>query len=229
MKHPSGLASGAAIGIGRIRPAGQTSTPDGMTPQFVRVDDLGEGTRSRMFALLRSNYDCVTRGHFDTDLDDKDEAILLWDEAGWLRGFSTLKHWDETFEGEPLRVLFSGDTIIDSAYWGTQSLAFPWIRRAGRLKADAPERRLFWFLIVKGHRTYRYLPTFAVTFHPDWRASEKPWLRRLADHLARGRFGDQYEVGPGYRPFSSADGPARHPVGRTPAKRGQAPRGQVLP
>ena len=194
MKKLSEQAPEDDNGVRWRRPPGEMKSPDRLTSQFVLVDDLAEGTRERMFALFRSNYDCVTSGQFDTDLADKDEAILLWDEAGWLRGFSTMKHWDETFESEPLRILFSGDTIIDSAFWGSQSLAFSWIRRAGRLKADAPERRLFWFLIVKGHRTYRYLPTFAVTFHPDWRTGEQPWLRRLADHLARRRFGEQYEA-----------------------------------
>ena len=145
-----------------------------------------------MFELLSSNYDCVEQAQFDADLDEKDEALLLQDNAGEVQGFSTLKYWDEEFEGEPLRILFSGDTIIDSAHWGSQSLAFSWIQRAGRLKAEAPDRRLFWFLIVKGHRTYRYLPTFAVDFHPDWRTDEQIWLKRLADHLAFERFGSQY-------------------------------------
>ena len=82
----------------------------------------------------------------------------------------------------------SGATIIDSDHWGSQALAFNWIRRAGRLHAEAPDRRLFWFLIVKGHRTYRYLPAFAVAFHPDWRGPDRSDLKRIADHLASGKF-----------------------------------------
>lgn len=158
----------------------------------MRVSDLAAQTRAKMFTLISDNYDHVDECRFETDLGDKDEVLLLWDSSGQLQGFSTLTYWDEDFEGEPLRILFSGDTIIDSNHWGSQSLAFSWIERAGQLKTDAPDRRLFWFLIVKGHRTYRYLPTFAVQFHPDWRTDENPWLRRLADHLAFQRFGSQY-------------------------------------
>lgn len=159
-----------------------------------------------MFALFSAHYDSVSRQQFASDLAEKTEVLLLEDDAGELQGFSTLQFWDETFEGEPLRILFSGDTIIDSAHWGSQALAFNWIRRAGRLHAEAPERRLIWFLIVKGHRTYRYLPTFAVAFYPDWRAGEQPELKRIADHLADRKFGSAYRKEQGVVHFSEPRG-----------------------
>ena len=177
-----------------------------LKPHFVRTSELGEQVRSKMFNLLSASFDCVDRYQFDKDLNEKNEVLLLSSDSGKLRGFSTLQFWDEDFEGEPLRILFSGDTIIDSKHWGTQSLAFSWIQRAGSLKLDAPHRRLFWFLIVKGHRTYRYLPTFAVKFHPDWRSAEDAWLKRLADHLASSKFGSQYNQDLGVIHFNSSKG-----------------------
>lgn len=145
-----------------------------------------------MFALFSGHYDKVTQQQFDVDLAAKNEVLLLEDDAGCLQGFSTLQYWDEDLDGEALRILFSGDTIIDAAHWGSQALAFNWIRRAGQLQRAAPRRRLIWFLIVKGHRTYRYLPTFAIAFHPDWREPGDTELQRIADHLAQRKFGEEY-------------------------------------
>ena len=147
-----------------------------------------------MYDLLINHFDSVTAENFSSDLAEKDEVLLLEDDAGELRGFSTLKVWDEELDGELLQILFSGDTIVESAHWGSQALAFNWIRRAGQILADAPGRRLFWFLLVKGHRTYRYLPTFAITFYPDWRAPHQPALKRIADHLASRKFGPEYRL-----------------------------------
>jgi len=159
-----------------------------------------------MFRVFSSHYDCVTRARFESDLAEKESVLILTDEGGEVRGFSTLQLWDETFEGEALRIVFSGDTIIETAYWGSQVLAFNWIRHTGHLYAEAPDRRLFWFLIVKGHRTYRYLPTFAVQFFPDWRVAEQPRLKRLADQLAKRKFGADYNRDKGIVHFSQPRG-----------------------
>ena len=43
--------------------------------------------------------------------------------------------------------------------------------------AQLPEQPLYWFLIVKGHRTYRYLSAFSVDFHPHWRTPMPPSTR----------------------------------------------------
>jgi hypothetical protein len=182
------------------------SSAERLRSRFVSVCDLDALTRDDMFRVFSAHYDLVSRSLFESDLAGKTEALILKDQCGRLVGFSTLQLWDEDFEGERLRILFSGDTIIDSACWGTQALAFNWIRRAGAIRAEAPERRLFWFLIVKGHRTYRYLPTFAIQFHPDWRQAGPPFLQRLAHHLGRRRFGEDYDAEAGVVHFAAPRG-----------------------
>jgi hypothetical protein len=67
-------------------------------------------------------------------------------------------------EGAPIMALFSGDTIISHHHWGEQELAHAWCYFAGQIKRQCPELPLYWFLIVKGHRTYRYLPAFTRRF-----------------------------------------------------------------
>ena len=40
-----------------------------------------------------------------------------------LAGFSSLSIVDATVDGRSLRAIYSGDTIIERAHWGTQALA----------------------------------------------------------------------------------------------------------
>jgi hypothetical protein len=199
------------------------SSAERLRSRFASVCDLDALTRDDMFRVFSAHYDLVSRDLFESDLAGKTEALILEDQSRRLVGFSTLQVWDEDFEGERLRILFSGDTIIDSACWGTQALAFNWIRRAGEIRGEAPERRLFWFLIVKGHRTYRYLPTFAVQFLPDWRVAGPPFLQRLADHLGAGRFGADYDAERGIVHFATPRGQLAAAVAEPDAREAARP------
>lgn len=153
---------------------------------------LPPAIKAEMFDIFRRYYQDVSKVRFHADLADKDEVMLIKDQRGRLVGFSSLKVYETCYAGERIHVIFSGDTVIEREFWGTQSLSFGWIRNAGRIRGSR-DGRLFWFLIVKGHRTYRYLPSFAETFYPDWRAAEARHMRGLADHLASAMFGDSYD------------------------------------
>lgn len=177
-----------------------------LIPTFVPVPDLRSGIRDDMYRIFARYYDETSQTRFESDLVEKNTVLLLNDTAGALRGFSTIQIWDEDYEDQRLRMFYSGDTIIESAFWGSQALAFNWIRHAGEIKRAAEGRRLFWFLIVKGHRTYRYLPSFATTFFPDWRVPQSPFLKGLADHLASRKFGHCYDPEAGVVRFDEPHG-----------------------
>ena len=127
------------------------------------------------------------------DLSGKDSVILLRDDTGKVCGFSTLATFPFRHDGRVLRIVFSGDTIIERAYWGSQSFAYAWIRHIGKLARQVPDVPLYWLLIVKGHRTYRYLPAFGLKFVPDWRGNEDSGLMNLRDAVAAARFGAAYD------------------------------------
>src|SRR6185436_522698 len=137
--------------------------------------------------LYGSYYEATSFALFESDLSDKDFAVVLRDEAGAVVGFSTLVILNTEIDGRWLRAIYSGDTIIARPYWGTQALAFTWLRFAGTVKAQVPECPLYWFLIVKGHRTYRYLSAFSIDFYPHWQAPTPPWAQSVMTGLARGR------------------------------------------
>ena len=174
-----------------------------------RLSALENGTIRQMYDLYGSYYEATSIALFESDLSDKDFAVVLRDETGAVVGFSTLAILNTEIDGRCLRAIYSGDTIIERAYWGTQALAFTWLRFAGTVKAQVPECSLYWFLIVKGHRTYRYLSAFSIDFYPHWQAPTPPWAQSIMTVLARRRFNDAYDAERGVVSFPQSHGHLR--------------------
>ncbi|MFO1183953.1 MAG: hypothetical protein U1E56_04120 [Bauldia sp.] len=158
-----------------------------------------------MFSLFRRYYEHVTREIFETDLSKKTFAILL-ERDGELAGFSSAALYEFSHRGERLRIVFSGDTVVSRDSWGSQTLARAWISEMGRISRRFGDARLFWFLIVKGHRTYRYLPTFAREFVPNWTGRELPYLAALRNALAADMFGPDFNAETGVIRFAARRG-----------------------
>lgn len=180
-----------------------------LTPLVCERAALAERERREMFALYARYYDGTTWARFARDLDDKDRVLLLRDEGGALQGFSTLALYERLFEGVRLRVIFSGDTVVDESHWGQQALAFAWIRLAGNIKAAEPHVPLYWLLISKGHRTYRYLSAFSREFYPAPERATPRSTAGLMAFLARDRFGDAYDEDTGVLRFGESLGHLR--------------------
>jgi hypothetical protein len=170
------------------------------------VDSLAHAERQAMHELMTAHYEAVPRDCFDRDLSTKDEVLLLHDADGVLRGFTTLA-WNPAGNFAEGDILFSGDTIIDRSCWGTQELVRAFCRRAGEWRRSSG-RRLFWFLISKGRRTYMYLPLFARRFHPH-PENEEAELTDLAGRVAAGLFGESWKPEEGVIRFSSSRGHLR--------------------
>lgn len=161
---------------------------------------------TQMFELMEAHYDAVDYGRFAADFVAKDGVILLRNPAGKILGFTTFmcSRFTHASLPAPVRVLYSGDTIIDRRYWGTQTLAFEWLYQAGRQKARHPADRLFWFLFSKGPRAYRYLSAFSHSYWPHHAMSTPTRIRELMHALATGRFDTSYDRARGvvHFPFS---------------------------
>ncbi len=160
-----------------------------------------------MFRVFSNHYDAVDRRRFEHDLSAKDEVFLIRNGEA-LAGFSTLAVSTVTFEGGPVRVAFSGDTIIERRFWGSPAFSFAWVREMGRIAALSPAP-LYWLLIVKGWRTYRYLGTFGLDFVPHWRAPDDARLLRMRNQFANDRFGDCFDSTSGVVRFANSRGHLR--------------------
>lgn len=186
------------------------------TPLVLSAASLGEAERREMYALYERYYDATSYPRFAEDLGGKDHVLLLRDEVGALRGFSTIALYERPYGARSVRVMFSGDTVVDERYWGQHALAFAWLRFAGEIKAARPGARLYWLLISKGHRTYRYLSAFSREFYPAPDRATPQHLRTLTAYLARDRFGAAYDEASGVLRFPESKGHLRASYAEVP-------------
>lgn len=170
----------------------------------VSVRQLDETTRKAMAALYLAVYEATNVLVFEQDLSNKDEVLLLYFN-GHLVGFTTLKVYSFRWRGSLIQVLYSGDTVVDRLHWGQHALSFAWVRHLGQIKRRHPEQRLVWFLLVKGHRTYRYLHVFARHFYPE-KMQAAADSADLAMHLAQEQFPNAYNATSGVVEFMPSRG-----------------------
>ena len=179
-----------------------------LSARVIACSELDATTITEMFALYAANYADTSDEIFHRDLEPKTHVLLLTDPGKGLRGFTTMEIYTSVVASEELRVLFSGDTIIDPAHWGSPALALEWIRFAGTV-AREDSLPLYWLLIVKGHRTYRFLPTFARQYLPHHAKSDDPAQRQLLSALAREKFGELFDASTGVVRFPTPQGRLR--------------------
>jgi|SRR6185369_5802143 len=162
-----------------------------------------------MFQIFRCYYEETSREMFEEDLSNKLDVILLRGEDGAIRGFSTLSVIAYDDHGLSGRAIFSGDTIIQHEHWGSQALPLAFASYAASVKSANPDEPLFWFLISKGHRTYRYLPLLFHDYYPRYEAFTPPTMQRVMNLLAEKKFGDHYDSATGVVRFPNSRGQLR--------------------
>ena len=189
-------------------PLSNTASPR-LTGEVMPRAALAAGDRDRMYEILRRYFAGTDRARFDADLLEKETVIVLRDrESGGIRGFSTLMRIDARIDGTDVIAFFSGDTIVEPAYWGDPALSRLWgsvvFGEADRLAIESPKTRVFWFLICSGYKTWRFLPVFFREFYPNADAPTPLFHQRLLDALGRQKFGDEYIPGAGIVRFARA-------------------------
>ncbi len=166
-----------------------------------------------MYALLQNHYDQTTYEIFTRDLSNKNWVVILRNaESSKIEGFSTLAFYESNIDGEPVGVVYSGDTIIRKKFWGTPELPKKWIKTVLQVGQEVPEP-LYWLLISSGYKTYRFLPVFFKEFYPRYDRATPTDYQAIMDHLANERFGEDY---------LQAEGVVRFSKGATPLKKGIA-------
>jgi len=176
--------------------------------RILEITEISKSELSDLFGLFSKHYDDVDLLRFENDFATKDFALVL-EYQGRPVGFTTAKLLDFDWRGESITVLYSGDTIVDRPFWGQQELARTWLAQLGRLARQQPGRRMVWFLIVKGHRTYRYLPVFAREFVPTSEAADVGELSELRDAIAAEMFGSRFDSASGTIQFATPQGRLR--------------------
>lgn len=172
--------------------------------QTVAVEALSERDRIQMWLVFSKYYERVSRRSFLSDLNDKSDVILLRDEQSTdVVGFSTLTTYRREIQGRSFVVIFSGDTVIEKAYWGQTKLHSQFVRYLVACKLANPFTPVYWFLISKGYKTYLLLSRNFLEYWPRYDCPTPDWQRELIDSLAGERFGDDYDKENGIVAFES--------------------------
>ena len=163
-----------------------------MNGRLVPRAELVEDDRRAMYELFRTYFDGVTLEQFLSDLEQKNWVVLLKDDAGDIRGFTTILLYETTYDDERLNVVCSGDTVVDRDARMSSALAKTWLSSVDRFRREHAHGRFYWLLVCSGFRTYRFLPVFWREFHPRHDRPMPTETKALLDSLATGLFGDMY-------------------------------------
>lgn len=196
--------------------------------RIVPVAEITEAEAQAMFQVFARHYDCVSSERFLSDLAEKDCVLVLREANGTICGFSTQKLLRVSVGGIPVRAVFSGDTIVNRAYWGEQELGRCWCRYVSSLCAEEADVPLYWFLISKGYRTYLYLPLFFESFYPNCRTPTPEFEQRVLDTLATAKFPGCYRPASGVIEFPQSQGQLKPHLAEIPARRLRNPHVQFF-
>lgn len=145
----------------------------------------------RLFLLMDNNYNHISREIFERDLFKKDYVGILTAD-NQIHGFTTYAINPYNCGTEEYNILFSGDTIISPEYWGTQILMQSWFRTVGSLISQDPDKKWYWYLLSKGHRTYMYLPLFFSDYYPSPTGTKDPDYKEIIDRCSELFYGDEF-------------------------------------
>lgn len=165
-----------------------------LTGCIKKINSLQDHEKSELLQLMLKHYDGIDTEIFFKDMADKDHIILLYDqELLQLRGFSTLKILQIASVEEHI-CLFSGDTIIEPDYWGGTQLPRFWCAYINFIRKLHPRKNIYWMLIAKGYKTYRFLPVFFKNYFPcKDQALDKNPLKNMLDFYAKFYFNNRYD------------------------------------
>ncbi len=159
------------------------------------VSQVTEAQEQEMLHLMQKYYLDVTPEQFVKDLREKDVVIILR-ESCVVRGFSTWMLFSHYLEGRHVNVIFSGDTIIERSHGHSMALPLAWGRLMFSVLGKHPQE-LYWLLISKGYKTYRFLPVFFREFYPSCSKETPPFEQALLCSLALRRFGSRFDSSAG--------------------------------
>ena len=146
-----------------------------------------------MYELMSAHFADVNPLQFAADLDEKQSLVVLSDAEGHVRGFSTLMRLDVEVDGQPIVGYYSGDTVIDPAYWGNYQGFRVWLRHVVGMAERLDGVPAYWVLLTATHRSYRMLADCFREHYPCHRCATPAKLQRTLDALVRQKFSEEYD------------------------------------
>jgi hypothetical protein len=165
--------------------------------EVVPVARLAALEREALLSLMRETYQGVDPAAFFRDLDEKQEAILLRQGDGRICGFSAVKSWERDAEDGRQRVVFFGDTVVQTRAWG--SPAFPKAVISVLMGQALRDRSVptYCLYLCAGARTYHFMLFLCRDCYPRVQSSTPPDIQALLDAIATERYGPDFDAARG--------------------------------
>ena len=186
------------------------------------IKNVLESDKQHMYALYCKYFTNTDFGRFYGDMNEKD-WVIIQRHHGEIVGFSTHKLIPLMVNGHKKLFLFSGDTLIDQKYRAKSTLAGSFGHLLLYLIKEYPQAPLYWFLISKGFRTYRFLPVYFRLFFPVWNALTPPEYQILLNTVAAHRFGSAFLPGKGLISFGGKKDKLKTEMSEIPPSREKDP------
>ena len=145
-----------------------------------------------MWDIFRKFFSNVNKNRFLKDLSEKHWVILQKNSGGKIVGFSTQQCLKLEHNNRKLLCIFSGDTIVMPEYWRSSKIAGAFGHFMFRVIKENPTRKIYWLLISKGYRTYRFLPVFFNEFYPRYDVNTPDSYQQLIDYICTKKFNGHY-------------------------------------
>jgi hypothetical protein len=165
----------------------------GFIAKVISKDELSREDIGSMYELMRKYYHNMKTDKFLSDLEEKKWVLLIRGQNQEIQGFTTITLFQGRNNQEIVHGVYSGDTVVDKKCRGSGVLQLTWLRFVLSLSEKLVPERLFWLLISKGYKTYRFLPSYFKRFYPSVDESATDELKNILDGFAGEKFGDQYD------------------------------------
>jgi len=162
--------------------------------EILKIKDLDRQTIVEMYRLFLRQFEEISLTDFICDLKEKNWLLLLRLEDGSLIGFSSMHFYQTCIAEQRLAVVFSGDTVVDASTWSDSALSYNWMGAIDYLRRHYHVDRVYWFLLVSGYRTYRFLPVYSQSFYPRFDKPVPAEVKHVMNTLAQQRFGERYDA-----------------------------------
>ncbi len=175
-----------------------------LVSRTVDVTGLTMSLIESAFKLYQQYYDDVSFEKFHSDLSQKQKVIVIFEKStGILRGFSALLIKNLEIDGKKVRVIYSGDTIIDEAHRGSRALTSEFFKNIVLERIKNPLTPVWWFLISKGYKTYLLLANNYNHYYPRVEVITPKFYQDLLDKISLSFFGENYDPSTGIISFSN--------------------------
>ncbi|HAZ12629.1 MAG: hypothetical protein A2X86_11475 [Bdellovibrionales bacterium GWA2_49_15] len=181
---------------------------------IVPIGDVSEKQKREMFDLYFRYFENVTLDIFLEHISHKGHVIILTDnQSDAIKGFCTCMVIELQVSGENIVGIFTGDTIIERSHWGEQELVRAFTYYCGQIAAHHRRDKIYWLLISKGYKTYRFLPVFTKEFYPAHDQVFPPSLKKIRNALATHLYPDEFDAKTDLITFKNKIGNLRSGIG----------------